>query len=55
MLDIKDPTSPYEIGEYNTVSGAHDFDVDGTFVYVAEARKGLVILELKDIGGDAVH
>jgi hypothetical protein len=45
VLDVKDPTSPYEIGEYARVNGAHDLYVDGTFVYVAEGRRGLIILE----------
>jgi hypothetical protein len=27
------------------VNGAHDLYVDGTFVYVAEGRRGLIILE----------
>lgn len=45
VLDVRDPANPYEIGEYGRVNGAHDLDVDGAFVYVAEGRQGLVILE----------
>ena len=51
VLDVKDPTGPYEIGEYGRVNGAHDLYVDGMFVYIAEGRKGLVILEFKSHQG----
>ena len=47
VLDVKDPTDPYEIGEYGKVNGAHDIFVDGAFVYIAEGRKGLIILGLE--------
>jgi hypothetical protein len=47
VLDIKDPTRPIEISEYDGLRGAHDLYVVGTLVYVAEARKGLIILEHK--------
>ena len=50
VLDITDPTHPFEIGEYENVNGAHDFYVDGTLVYVAEGKKGLIILEFIDRG-----
>ncbi|MBN1486473.1 MAG: hypothetical protein JW981_02450 [Anaerolineae bacterium] len=51
VLDVKDPTNPFEIGEYGGVDGAHDIYVDGTFVYIAEGRKGLIILEFKENQG----
>lgn len=47
VLDVKDPARPHEIGEYGRVNGAHDLYVDGTLVYVAEARKGLMVLEFR--------
>jgi len=47
VLDVSDPTNPYEIGEYSKVIGAHDLCVDGKFIYVAEAKKGLIIFEVK--------
>lgn len=45
VLDIADPAHPFEIGQYERVNGAHDLIVDGTLVYVAEGRQGLIILE----------
>jgi hypothetical protein len=34
------------------VNRAHDLYVDGRFAYIAEVRKGLIILEIKgDQGG----
>jgi len=44
MLDVSEPTRPYEIGEYSK-RGGHDLCVDGKFVYVASGRKGLLILQ----------
>jgi hypothetical protein len=51
VLDVKDPTHPYEIDEYGGVNGAHDIYVDKEFVYVAEGRKGLIILD-RDYGSE---
>ncbi len=48
VLDVSNPVHPYEIGEYERVNGAHDIYVDGTFLYVAEGRKGLIILEFHE-------
>lgn len=47
VLDVSDPTCPQEIGEYSNVRGAHDIFVDGNYVYVAEAKKGLMIFEVE--------
>lgn len=47
VLDVRDPTCPHEIGEYCQVRGAHDIYFDGNYIYVAEARKGLIIFEVK--------
>jgi len=47
VLDITDPTHPFEMGEYENLNGAHDLYVDGTLVYVVEGEKGLIILEFK--------
>jgi len=47
VLDVKDPTRPSEIGQYDAVRGAHDLYVVGTFIHVAEARKGLIIFEFE--------
>lgn len=51
VLDVKDPTRPYELGEYGGLNGAHDLYVDGAFVYVAEGKKGLLVLEFEDRDG----
>jgi hypothetical protein len=48
VLDVSDPDQPYEIGEYERVKGAHDISVNGHFIYVAEGRKGLIILEFHE-------
>jgi len=45
VLDVRDPAHPHKVGEYGSVNGAHDVYVDGPFVYIAEGRKGLIILE----------
>jgi hypothetical protein len=47
VLDVRDPAALYEIGEVGRVHGAHGLDVNGMWVYVAEARKGLMILEFQ--------
>jgi hypothetical protein len=47
VLDVSDPANPHEVGEYKKVAGAHDIFVDGDYIYVAEAKKGLIIFELK--------
>jgi len=47
MLDVSDPSHPYEVGQYSGLSGAHDLLVDEKYIYVAEAKKGLIILEVK--------
>jgi hypothetical protein len=51
VLDVSDPAHPYEVGEYGRVNGAHDLCVDGAFVYVAEGRKGLIVLEFEGTRG----
>ena len=51
VLDVTDPSNPYEIGEYSRVRGAHDLCVDGKSIYVAEARKGLIVLQFKEKQG----
>jgi hypothetical protein len=48
VLDVSDPYHPFEIGEYDKVNGAHDLSVNGSFVYVAEGRKGLIIFEITE-------
>ena len=45
VLDVSDPSDPREIGAYDKVSGAHSIVVDGAYIYVAEARKGLMIFQ----------
>jgi len=47
VLDISDPGNPFEIGEYGKVKGAHDLYVEGTYIYVATANKGLLILQFE--------
>ena len=47
VLDVTDPTNPYEVDEYGNVIGAHDIFVDKNYIYVAEAKKGLIIFEVK--------
>ena len=47
LLNVGDPTVPYEIGAYRRIEAAHELAVEGQFVYVADAKKGLVILEFK--------
>lgn len=47
VLDVSDPANPFEVGKYNKVKGAHDICVAKNHIYVAEAKKGLIIFELK--------
>jgi hypothetical protein len=47
MLDVSDPTRPYEIGEYSR-RGGHDLCVEGKIVYVASGRKSLLILQFNE-------
>jgi hypothetical protein len=48
VLDVTDPTDPYQIGEYSRVKGAHDLCVDGSFIYIADASRGLVVLRFEE-------
>jgi hypothetical protein len=50
-LDVSDPANPYEIGEYSRVRGSHDICVDGEFIYVADASRGLIVLEFQGSQG----
>jgi len=45
LLDITNPASPREIGQVEGVKGAHDIFVKGNYIFIAEAMKGLIILE----------
>lgn len=47
VLDVRNPTNPQEVYEYDNVRGAHDIFMDENYVYVAEAKKGLIIFEVK--------
>ena len=47
LLNVGDPTVPYEIGAYRRIEAVHEPAVEGRFVYAADAKKGLVILEFK--------
>ena len=47
MLGVYEPTSPYEVGEYNG-RGGHDLYVDRKFIYVASGIKGLLILQFDE-------
>ena len=48
VLDAKDPSHPNKIVEYGNVIGAHDITGDGTFIRIAEGKKGLIILEFME-------
>jgi hypothetical protein len=50
VLDISDTANPSKIGRHGGLSGAHDLHVDGEFIYVAEARKGMIIFTLTEEG-----
>jgi hypothetical protein len=45
VLDVLDPTQPREVGEYPNLNGAHDIYVEENLIYIAEGKKGLIILE----------
>lgn len=47
VLNVDDPANPGELAEYDGLRGAHDIFVVGSFIYVAEAKKGLIVFELK--------
>ena len=48
VLDISDPSNPYEICE-NKKCGGHEIFSDGNYVYVATGKKGMIVLLLKII------
>ena len=45
LLDITNPAVPLEIGQVEGLNGAHDIFVQGDYIFIAEAMKGLIILE----------
>ena len=47
VLDIADPARPHQIAEYGRAGAAHDLDVEGRTVYVAEGRRGLLVLQFE--------
>ncbi len=48
VLDISDPSNPYEICE-NNKCGGHEIFSDGNYVYVATGKKGMIVLLFKII------
>lgn len=47
ILDVSEPKSPKISVKIGNVRGLHDLFVDGKYIYLADAQKGLVILEYK--------
>ena len=45
ILDVRDPESPKKIVEIERLNGLHDLYVEGKYIYLADAMKGLVVLE----------
>jgi len=48
ILDISNPTSPSEIGHYNTGGRAVDVEVSGSFAYVADMEGGLRVIKISN-------
>ena len=44
VIDVSDPTSPTEVGYYNTPGYAEDVAVSGDYAYVADGGGGIFIL-----------
>jgi hypothetical protein len=48
VLNIIDPTFPFEVGYFNTPGGAYRVAIDHPFLYVADGRRGMRVLEVSD-------
>ncbi len=46
VVDVSNPTSPAEVGFYNTPGYAWDVAIDGNFAYVADGEYGLQIVDV---------
>jgi hypothetical protein len=44
VVDVSDPSSPFEVGSYDTPGNAFGVAVAGSYAYVAEGDVGLEIL-----------
>lgn len=45
ISNVMDPINPKKMVEVKRLNGLHDLFVDGRYIYLADAEKGLVILE----------
>jgi hypothetical protein len=50
VIDVSNPSSPREVGFYETLGLAEDVAVSGTYAYVADGEGGLVILRFLGAG-----
>lgn len=48
IIDISNPTNPFEIGFFDTPYDAVDLDVSGNYVYLAEENYGIYVLDVSD-------
>jgi hypothetical protein len=55
VIDVSDPSEPYEVSRTNILGGAWALDRDSQFVYVAGGDGGLYILDFDDPDNLSVH
>ena len=48
IVDISDPTNPYEVGFCSTPNTAWDVHISGSYAYIADAVSGLQIINIAD-------
>ncbi|HID12026.1 MAG TPA: hypothetical protein EYP17_12125, partial [Candidatus Latescibacteria bacterium] len=46
VIDISDPSSPKQVGGFDTPGRATGVHVSGSYAYVADGQAGLIIFEL---------
>jgi hypothetical protein len=46
ILNVRNPYSPYQVGNYKTAGGAFGIDIKDNYVYVAAGKAGLQVIDI---------
>jgi len=48
IIDISDPSSPFEVSHVNLTHYAHDVVISGSYAYIANGERGLRVINISD-------
>jgi hypothetical protein len=48
VIDVSDPTDPYEVGRYRYYGYGWDLALSGDFIYIAAAEQGIIAVDISD-------